>query len=169
MLPRKEQLSAACTPAAQHAVGLASPHVHPNPEVHYTACCSDKANLLTETLEKQFELVKLRTSNNGTYQQGSHAKQYGTLSIDEEPVADYLGALNTGGGVGNVLWRSSVYMCIGHNRPLETAAFAGRRSCCLQGLAAGVQPAACMSMIQETETSGLSAATAPPKSSINLC
>lgn len=73
-----------------------------------TACCSDKANLLTETLEKQFELVKLRTSNNGTYNQGSHAKQYGTLSIDEEPVADYLGALNTGGGVGKVLCLSSL-------------------------------------------------------------
>ena len=77
---------------------------------HSTVCCSDKANLLTETLEKQFELVKLRTSNNGTYNQGSHAKQYGTLSIDEEPVADYLGALNTGGGVGKVPRPSPSYL-----------------------------------------------------------
>ena len=107
---------------------------------HFTACCSDKANLLTETLEKQFELVKLRTSNNGTYNQGSHAKQYGTLSIDEEPVADYLGALNTGGGVGvGKVLRPSLPICTGRN-PSELAALAGRRSCCLQGQAAGMRP-----------------------------
>ena len=99
--PHRESLSACCTPPAQHAGGLASSHLTCRCwKVHSTGCCSDKANLLTETLEKQFELVKLRTSNNGTYQQGSHAKQYGTLSIDEEPVADYLGALNTGGEAG---------------------------------------------------------------------
>ena len=94
-----------CTPSAQHAAVLASSHLKCRCclKAHSTAWCSDKANLLTETLEKQFELVKLRTSNNGTYNQGSHAKQYGTLSIDEEPVADYLGALNTGGGIGKVL------------------------------------------------------------------
>jgi legumain len=59
-------------------------------------CCSDKADLTEETLEKQYELVKRRTSNNFTYNMGSHVMQFGSLSIDEEPVADYMGELNTG-------------------------------------------------------------------------
>lgn len=49
-----------------------------------------------ETLEKQYELVKQRTSNNYTYNQGSHVMQFGYMKIDEEPAADYLGNLNTG-------------------------------------------------------------------------
>ena len=60
------------------------------------AWCSDVNDLTVETLEKQYELVKRRTSNNGTYNQGSHVLQFGTLTIDEEPAADYLGSLNTG-------------------------------------------------------------------------
>lgn len=32
----------------------------------------------------------------GTYNQGSHVQQFGSKKIDEEPVADYLGSLNTG-------------------------------------------------------------------------
>lgn len=59
-------------------------------------CCSDRANLQKETLEKQFEVVKERVSRNGTYMQGSHVLQFGSLSIDEEPVGDYLGEENTG-------------------------------------------------------------------------
>lgn len=59
-------------------------------------CCSDHANLLKETLEKQFEVVKERVSRNGTYMQGSHVLQFGSLSIDEEPASDYLGEENTG-------------------------------------------------------------------------
>ena len=58
--------------------------------------CSDIKDLTKETLEKQYELVKQRTSNNGTYNQGSHVMQFGDLVIDEEPAADYLGSLNTG-------------------------------------------------------------------------
>lgn len=58
--------------------------------------CSDKNDLTEETLLKQYQLVKRRTSNNFTYNMGSHVLQFGSLSIDEEPVADYLGELNTG-------------------------------------------------------------------------
>lgn len=99
--------------------------------------CSDTADLVTETLEKQFELVKNRTSNNGmlhtvgcmcqhhrmrlrclprkgaarpskppfypvlpgTYMQGSHVLQFGSLAIDTEPVGDYQGEAGTGGPV----------------------------------------------------------------------
>lgn len=57
---------------------------------------SDKNDLTEETLLKQYQLVKRRTSNNFTYNMGSHVLQFGSLSIDEEPVADYLGDLNTG-------------------------------------------------------------------------
>ena len=58
--------------------------------------CSEKADLTEETLEKQYEVVKKRTSNNYTYNMGSHVMQFGSLSIDEEPAGDYLGELNTG-------------------------------------------------------------------------
>ena len=65
--------------------------------LHMLLCsCSDHANLLKETLEKQFEVVKERVSNNGTYMQGSHVLQFGSLSIDAEPASDYLGKENTG-------------------------------------------------------------------------
>ena len=71
--------------------------------------CSDHANLLEETLEKQFELVKQRTSRNGTFVQGSHVLQFGSLTIDEEPAGDYLGEANTG-----------AYMpCCSQGRPAE--------------------------------------------------
>jgi legumain len=48
---------------------------------------SDKENLHTETLERQFELVKNKTDK-------SHVQKYGTLSITEEPVADFQGEEN---------------------------------------------------------------------------
>ena len=44
--------------------------------------------------------MRKRTSNNYTYNMGSHVMQFGALSIDEEPAADYLGDLNTGDGPG---------------------------------------------------------------------
>ena len=58
--------------------------------------CSDQTNLLKETLERQFELVRNRTSRNGSYVQGSHVLQFGSKIIDEEPASDYLGSDNTG-------------------------------------------------------------------------
>lgn len=62
----------------------------------YTCQCSERADLTEETLEKQYEVVRKRTSNNYTYNMGSHVMQFGSLAIDEEPAADYLGNLNTG-------------------------------------------------------------------------
>jgi len=49
---------------------------------------SDKENLHTETLEKQFELVKKKTDK-------SHVMKYGTLNITGEPVADFQGEDDT--------------------------------------------------------------------------
>ncbi len=57
---------------------------------------SDHADLTKETLKKQYQLVKLRTSNNFTYVQGSHVMRFGTFDMDEEPAANFLGEENTG-------------------------------------------------------------------------
>lgn len=70
--------------------------MHPRSVTQFIATCSDHSNLLKETLEKQFELVKERTSRNGSYIQGSHVLQFGSLDIDEEAASDYLGEANTG-------------------------------------------------------------------------
>ena len=42
---------------------------HPSEIADCSCWCSDIRNLTRETLEKQYERVKLRVSNNGTYNQ----------------------------------------------------------------------------------------------------
>ena len=73
---------------------------------------SDHADLTVETLKKQFQLVKQRTSQNFTFAQGSHVLRFGTLDLAEEPAADFLGELNTGGwrGVG---WAGDGWVMVG--------------------------------------------------------
>jgi legumain len=61
---------------------------------------ADKEDLTQETLKKQFQLVKYRTSSNWTYSQGSHVEHFGQLSIDEELAANFEGQLNKGDGGG---------------------------------------------------------------------
>lgn len=61
---------------------------------------ADKEDLTRETLKKQFQLVKYRTSSNWTYSQGSHVEHFGQLSIDEEVAANFEGQLNKGEGGG---------------------------------------------------------------------
>ncbi|KAK9819348.1 hypothetical protein WJX74_009216 [Apatococcus lobatus] len=89
--------------------GTYCPGMFPSPPPEFDTCLgdlysvawlenSDHYDLRNETLEKQFEKVRRRTSNDGTFVQGSHVKQYGSLIIDEEPASDYLGVLNTGDG-----------------------------------------------------------------------
>lgn len=51
---------------------------------------------MNETMERQFEIVKRRTSQNGTYISGSHVLQFGDLAIDIEPVGDYQGEAGSG-------------------------------------------------------------------------
>lgn len=51
----------------------------------------DSTDITTETLEQQYNLVQERTSQNGTYSQGSHVMQYGNLKIDSEMVSDFIG------------------------------------------------------------------------------
>ncbi|KAK9790770.1 hypothetical protein WJX73_004252 [Symbiochloris irregularis] len=82
--------------------GTYCPGMKPSPPQEFTTCLGDlysvaflencdEQDLDKETLEKQYELVRLRTSNNYTYMQGSHVMQFGSLNIDEEPASDYLG------------------------------------------------------------------------------
>ncbi|KAK9819341.1 hypothetical protein WJX74_008119 [Apatococcus lobatus] len=93
--------------AEEGSWGTYCPGMTPSVPPEFTTCLgdlysvawlenSDNYDLRKETLEQQFERVRNRTSNNNTFVQGSHAMQYGSLLIDEEPAADYLGMLNTG-------------------------------------------------------------------------
>lgn len=75
---------------------------------------SERADLTEETLEKQYEVVKKRTSNNYTYNMGSHVMQFGSLAIDEEPAADYLGELNTG------MHHISLHLSVGSSMALNS-------------------------------------------------
>jgi hypothetical protein len=64
---------------------------------------SDASDLQAETLGQQFELVRERTSDGGTYEQGSHAMEYGGVRrLGWEAAGDYLGMMHRGsrGGAG---------------------------------------------------------------------
>lgn len=87
--------------------GTYCPGMNPPPPLEYSTCLgdlfsvawmedSDVSDLRVETLKKQFQLVKARTSSNFTYMQGSHVMRYGDYDIDEEPAGDFLGMLNDG-------------------------------------------------------------------------
>eukprot|EP00887_Chlorella_sp_A99_P007632 scaffold20.g7632.t1 len=87
--------------------GTYCPGMNPSPPPEFDTCLgdlysvawlenSDAADLTVETLKKQFQLVKARTSQNFTFMQGSHAMRFGTLDIAEEPAAEFLGEGNTG-------------------------------------------------------------------------
>lgn len=61
-----------------------------------SAVYSDAQDLGKESLKQQFEIVRQRTSQNGTFIQGSHVLQFGDLSIEKEPVGNYHGHNATG-------------------------------------------------------------------------
>ncbi|KAF8724823.1 hypothetical protein HU200_020761 [Digitaria exilis] len=52
---------------------------------------SDVHNLRTESLKQQYELVKDRTSANGSYNVGSHVMQYGDRSLDGQSMYNFIG------------------------------------------------------------------------------
>lgn len=66
---------------------------------------SDAQDLGRESLKQQFEIVRRRTSQNGTFIQGSHVLQFGDLSIDKEPVGNYQGHKATGKRKARSLFR----------------------------------------------------------------
>lgn len=82
--------------------GVFCPGMDPSPPPEYMTCLGDlysvawmedsESNDITaESLLRQFEKVRKRTSQNFTFIQGSHVMRYGELEIDEEPVSWYLG------------------------------------------------------------------------------
>lgn len=87
--------------------GVYCPGMELSPPAEYTTCLgdlysvswmedSDSNDLTSETLKKQYQKVRLRTSQNYTYTQGSHVERFGELEMDEEEAARYLGRKNTG-------------------------------------------------------------------------
>lgn len=72
------------------------------PPAEFTTCLGDlysvawmedaeSEDMTSETLEAQFHYLRLRTSNNFSYVQGSHVMRYGDVSIDAELAGDYMG------------------------------------------------------------------------------
>lgn len=82
--------------------GYYCPGMTPAPPSEYNTCLgdlysisflenSDAEDLSIETLTKQYGAIKQRTSQNGTYNQGSHVMQYGDVSIASEHVDVFVG------------------------------------------------------------------------------
>jgi hypothetical protein len=57
---------------------------------------AEVSDLTQETLLQQYKSIKRRTSQNFTYEQGSHVMQYGALDIDKELAGDYQGMMHNG-------------------------------------------------------------------------
>jgi hypothetical protein len=76
--------------------------MNPPPPQEYDTCLgdlyavsvtehADATDESKETLVQEYNYLKLRVSQNGTYDQGSHVMQYGQTSIASEVVATFLG------------------------------------------------------------------------------
>ncbi|RWR72555.1 vacuolar-processing enzyme [Cinnamomum micranthum f. kanehirae] len=89
--------------AEESSWGTYCPGETPSPPPEYDTCLgdlysvawmedSDAKNLRTETLQQQYYLVKSRTSNDNTYQYGSHVMQYGDVKLNEDNVFLYIGS-----------------------------------------------------------------------------
>jgi legumain len=81
--------------------GCYCPGMAPEPPAGYNTCLGDlysvawmenvDASGRLETLEKQFELVRDRVSQNGTFSEGSHVMQYGEVDFDSEALDTFFG------------------------------------------------------------------------------
>ena len=82
--------------------GYYCPGMTPAPPAGYNTCLGDlfsisflencdASDLSHETLLAQYQEVKNRTSQHGTYQQGSHVMQYGDVPIDTETCNHFMG------------------------------------------------------------------------------
>jgi legumain len=96
--------------------GCYCPGMDPPPPPEYETCLgdlyavsvtehADATDESKETLSSEYNYLKIRVSQNGTYSQGSHVMQYGQTSIDSEPVSTFLGN-------GNKVLRSCSATCI---------------------------------------------------------
>jgi len=85
--------------------GTYCPGMDPNVPAEYDTCLGDlysvawmeeseMVDLAKERLLDQYEIVKERTSNRGTFYLGSHVMQYGSIDLNEQPASHYLGRFN---------------------------------------------------------------------------
>ncbi|KAK8963633.1 hypothetical protein KSP40_PGU011084 [Platanthera guangdongensis] len=88
--------------AEESSWGTYCPGMFPSAPPEYFTCLGDlysvawmedseSHNLKLETIEKQYQMVKQRTSNYNTYAGGSHVMEYGTKSIKTEKLYLYQG------------------------------------------------------------------------------
>lgn len=106
----EDDLSVYATTAAnghESSWGTYCPGMDPSPPPEFSTCLgdlysvawlenADVSDLTIETLKKQFQLVKQRTSQNYTFSQGSHVMRFGSFEIAEEPAARFEGEKNDG-------------------------------------------------------------------------
>jgi legumain len=81
--------------------GCYCPGMSEQPPAGYNTCLGDlymvswmeniDALGTTESLEKQFEMVRDRVSQNGSFAEGSHVMQYGELDFDTETISTVFG------------------------------------------------------------------------------
>lgn len=88
--------------AVESSWGYYCPGMSPAPGPEWSTCLgdlfsiawmedADSADIFSETLQAQYEGVADRTSNGGTYQEGSHVIQYGDVSFTNWPVSAFVG------------------------------------------------------------------------------
>lgn len=88
--------------ATEGSYGTYCPWMHPSPPPDYSVCLgdlysvswledSDTNSMDKETLEQQYQIIKNRTSVNGTYYIGSHVMQYGDLDLSSKRLSLYIG------------------------------------------------------------------------------
>ncbi|XP_043718084.1 vacuolar-processing enzyme [Telopea speciosissima] len=88
--------------AQESSYGTYCPGMQPPPPPGYITCLGDlysvawmedseAHNLKKETIQRQFKVVKDRTSNFNTYNSGSHVMEYGNKSIKAEKLCLYQG------------------------------------------------------------------------------
>lgn len=82
--------------------GTYCPGMDPSPPSGYYTCLGDLYsvawmedsevhNMMEETLNHQYLLVKERTSNHHTFEKGSHVMQYGDIPLSKESLSLYMG------------------------------------------------------------------------------
>ena len=87
--------------------GCYCPGMQPSPPAGYNTCLgdlysvawmenTDASDRATETWQAQYESVKQRVSQNGTFRQGSHVMQYGDTSVIPKDDIDTVGPVGCG-------------------------------------------------------------------------
>jgi legumain len=132
--------------AEESSWGCYCPGQTEGPPAGYNTCLGDLYSVAwmentdavgrKETFENQFELVKNRVSQNGTFSQGSHVMQYGELDFDGEDIDLFIGdvkananaALPTFHNAGVVSNRDANLVYLGLRHPARLIETLARRA-----------------------------------------